>query len=75
MGGKFQNVPLTPDHHLLYREIGGPDCLRILDEPAPLPGMVMVARFGDDYESRPELKWRAWRDLLEPMIEGSSAPK
>ena len=74
MSDDFRNVRPSPGHEpSLYREIGGLDRLRILDEPAVTAGMVVVGRDGEDYERRPELKWQAWPDRLEPMVEGSSA--
>ena len=53
----------------LYREVGGLDRLRILQETAVTTGMVVVGRDGEDYEHRPELRWQTWPDLLEPMTD------
>jgi hypothetical protein len=51
----------------LWREVGGLDRLVLLDIQARTAGMVTVARAGEAWQSRPELRWQAWPDDLEPM--------
>lgn len=47
----------------LYREIGGLDRLIIIG-PGITPGMVQVARPGEDWKNHPELCWQTWPDDL-----------
>ena len=51
----------------LWQEDGGNDRLVRLSVPAVTPGMVMVARCGEDWQHRPELRWATWPDLLRPV--------
>lgn len=51
----------------LYRERGGLDKLILIAEPALTPGMVKVARLGENWIDHPELTWQTWPDLLEEM--------
>lgn len=51
----------------LWREAGGLDRLVILDMPALTAGMVVIARQGEDFQRRPELRWQAWPDDLARM--------
>lgn len=48
-----------------WRERGGLSGLVRLDAPAVTPGMVVVAKIGDPWRTRPELRWQTWPDLLE----------
>ncbi len=50
-----------------YRERGGLDNLILVGLPAVTPGMVRVARIGEDWQAHPELVWQVWPDDLEPM--------
>ncbi len=52
-----------------YREAGSPHTLLILDIPVPVPGMVMVAREDEPWETQPELRWRAWEADLT-LVDG-----
>lgn len=56
----------------LWRERGGLDGLVRVELPPVTPGMVVVARAGEPWQTKPELRWQAWPDDLEPQ-EG--APK
>ena len=50
----------------LWRERGSLAGLVRLDEEATTPGMVMVAKAGEPWRTRPELRWQVWPDDLEP---------
>lgn len=50
----------------LWREEGGLSGLVRLDVPASTPGMVVVAKRGEPWQQKPELRWQAWPDLLVP---------
>lgn len=60
-----QSVPV---HALpgLWREEGGLSGLVRLDIPALTPGMVVVAKQSEPWQTRPELRWQVWADLLVP---------
>ena len=49
----------------LYRERGGLDDLILVGLPTVTPGMVRVARIGDNWQAHPELVWQVWPDDLE----------
>lgn len=49
----------------LWRERGGLVGLVRLDELATTPGMVVVAKAGEPWRTRPELRWQAWPADLE----------
>ncbi len=51
----------------LWREEGGLNGLVRLDVPAQTPGMVTVAKAGEPWRTRPELRWQAWPDMLRPF--------
>lgn len=66
MSTASDNPHALPD---LWREFGdGPILLR-LDAPAATPGMVLVAPAGSAWQRRPELRWQAWPDDLQPVLE------
>jgi hypothetical protein len=50
----------------LWREVGGITGLVRLDIPATTPGMVVVAKRDEPWQTRPELCWQTWPDLLVP---------
>ena len=50
-----------------WREAGSNDRLVRLDLPAVTPGMVVVARAGEDWQRRPELRFQVWPDDLESV--------
>lgn len=50
----------------LWREEGGLSGLVRLDVPPQTAGMVVVAKVGDRWQTRPELRWQVWPDLLLP---------
>lgn len=50
-----------------WREVGGLDRLVRLDTPAVTPGMVVVARAGEDWQHRPELRFQVWPGDLEEV--------
>ena len=50
----------------LWREEGGLSGLLRLDVPAIMPGMVVVAKADEPWQSRPELRWQTWPELLHP---------
>lgn len=47
-----------------WEEVGGLTNLVILDIPARTPGMVVVAKADEDWQTRPELRWQSWPDRL-----------
>jgi len=49
----------------LWRERGGLDGLVRLDIAAVTAGMVVVAKKGEDWVGRPELRWQVWPEDLE----------
>ena len=48
----------------IWHEAGGLDNLVILDIPARTPGMVVVAKADENWQTQPELRWQAWPDQL-----------
>ena len=52
----------------LWREAGGLSGLVRLDVPAQTLGMVVVAKACDQWQTRLELRWQAWPDLLLPDV-------
>jgi len=48
----------------LWREEGGLTGLVRLDAPPQTPGMVVVAKNGEPWKTRSELRWQTWPDLL-----------
>lgn len=48
----------------VWRERGGLDELVILDMPAVTQGMVVVAKVGEPWREKPNLRWQVWPDLL-----------
>ncbi|RFO94632.1 hypothetical protein DIC66_22530 [Rhodoferax lacus] len=58
---------ITPPNALpgRWHERGGLDDLVRLDVPAVTPGMVVVAKRGEPWQERPELRWQVWPDDLE----------
>ena len=50
----------------LWREEGGLANLVRLDVPTVTSGMVVVAKSGESWQTRPELRWQVWPDLLHP---------
>lgn len=63
----MNNDPKTPNALPgLWREEGGLSGLVRLDVPAITPGMVMVAKADEPWQSRPELRWQTWPGLLSP---------
>lgn len=55
----------------LWREDRGLTGLLRLDIPAVTPGMVVVAKRGEAWRTRPELRWQVWPDLLVPDPDSS----
>lgn len=53
----------------VWSEAGGLDDLVRLDIPATTPGMVVVARHGEPWQTNPALRWQTWPDLLAQEIE------
>ncbi|CAD7740860.1 hypothetical protein LMG31884_46980 (plasmid) [Xanthomonas hydrangeae] len=51
-----------------WREEGGIAGIVRLDIPAATPGMVMVAKRDEPWQTRPELRWQTWPDLLRPDV-------
>lgn len=64
MENSHQQVTELPG---LWREEGGLDNLVRLQVPARTPGMVMVAKSGEPWQTQPELRWQVWPDLLKPQ--------
>ncbi|MDE2369376.1 MAG: hypothetical protein KGN16_10410 [Burkholderiales bacterium] len=56
-----------------WREAGGVDSLVQLDIDAVTVGMVVVGKIGEDWAARPELRWQAWPEDLEPMPGAAAA--
>lgn len=51
----------------LWRERGGLDGLVRVDLPPVTPGMVVVAKAGEPWQTKPGLRWQVWPDDLEPQ--------
>lgn len=62
---------LTPPKALpgLWRERDGLAGLVRIDTPPVTPGMVVVAKAGEPWQTRPALRWQVWPDGLELMKE------
>ena len=56
----------------LWRDRGGLDGLVRLDIPAVTSGMVVVAKLGEPWQKRPELRWQVWPDDLEMVTKDES---
>lgn len=48
----------------VWQEAGGLNNLVMLDIPARTPGMVVVAKADENWQTRPELRWQVWPDQL-----------
>ena len=59
----------------LWRERGGLDGLVRVDLPPVTPGMVVVAKAGEPWQTRPDLRWQVWPDGLELMKEEPKCPR
>lgn len=57
----------------LWSEEGGLAGLVRLDVPALTTGMVVVGKSGEPWQTRPELRWQVWPDLLHPDSAGNQA--
>jgi hypothetical protein len=57
----------------LWREAGGLAGLVRLEIPALTAGMVVVAKAGEPWQTRPELRWQVWPDRLAPDVADDSA--
>jgi hypothetical protein len=55
----------------LWRENGGLSGLVRLDIPAITPGMVVVAKRNEPWQTRPELRWQTWPDRLESDLSST----
>jgi hypothetical protein len=49
----------------LWRERGGQSGLVRIDAQSHTQGMVVVAKAGEPWQTRPELRWQAWPEELE----------
>lgn len=56
----------------LWRDRRGLDGLVRLDIPAVTSGMVVVAKLGEPWQKRPELRWQVWPDDLEMVTNDES---
>ena len=68
MGTATNNTKNTSVQALpgLWREECGLGGLVRLDTHAQTPGMVVVAKAGEPWQTHAELRWQAWPDLLHP---------
>ncbi len=51
----------------LWRERGGQSGLVRIDARPLTQGMVVVAKAGEPWQTRPELRWQVWPEDLEPL--------
>ncbi len=51
----------------VWREHGGLDGLIRLDVPPVTPGMVVVAKWDEPWQEKPELRWQVWPEDLEAV--------
>jgi hypothetical protein len=61
------NAQLTNALPGLWRERGGLDGLVRLDVEAVTAGMVVVAKQGEPWLEKPELRWQVWPEYLESV--------
>lgn len=64
----MNNDPKTPNALPgLWREERGLSGLVRIDVPASTPGMVVVAKADEPWQSKPELRWQVWPEDLRPL--------